>query len=60
MNKEYIPFDWNVVKNKDHWLEPCERELLLCTEMARGGQKERFGSGLRPWTACGIFCKMRF
>ena len=40
--KEYTPFDWSAVKNRDMWLEPCEESLYYAEKWRREGRICRF------------------
>ncbi len=37
--KDFTPFDWNAVDNKDMWLEPCEESWYYAEKWRRQGRK---------------------
>lgn len=39
MDKNFTPFDWNVVSDKQSWLEPCEESYYYAEKWRRQGRR---------------------
>ena len=59
-DKGYIPFDWNVVKNKDHWLEPCEESYYYAQKWRGEGRKSVLDLGCGLGRHAILFAKCGF
>ena len=60
LDKEYIPFDWSVVENKDHWLEPCEESYYYAQKWKREGRKSVLDLGCGLGRHAVLFAKYGF
>ncbi len=58
--KEYTPFDWSAVKNKDMWLEPCEESLYYAEKWRREGRKSLLDLGCGLGRHSLLFAKYGF
>ena len=58
--KDYIPFDWNSVKDKFMWLQPCEESWYYAEKWSREGRKSVLDLGCGLGRHSVLFAKYGF
>lgn len=60
LDKGYIPFDWSMIENRDHWLEPCEESYYYAQKWRREGRKSVLDLGCGLGRHAVLFAKCGF
>ncbi len=60
IDKGYIPFDWNNVENREHWLEPCEESYYYAQKWKREGRRSVLDLGCGLGRHAVLFAKCGF
>ena len=60
MQKDYIPFDWSAVEDKEDWLEPCEESYYYVEKWKREGRKSVLDLGCGLGRHSVLFAKYGF